>query len=224
MKLPDYIVSLHEQGTAEWLQDRAGNLNGSEVAAIFAKIKTGEAAARRDLRLKLVLEIVTGKCAPQGFVSDDMRWGIEHEAEALTKFESATGLLTERLGYCRIPGHRLGCSLDARFEDMDKRKGIVELKCPKSATHLRYLEEAVLPTDYVPQVTHNVWISGADYGYFQSYDPRFPESMQTFRILMRRSDLDIAGHAAACMQFLQEVERDVCAMEKRFGIKRLIGV
>lgn len=212
-----FIRSPHAQGTPEWLADRAGRLNGSEVAAIYATIKSGEAAARRDLRLKMVLERLTGAPQANGFVSADMQWGTDHEPEARRKMESATGLLVEEVGYCYWPHLMIGASPDGLMDD-DGKVGFAEFKCPKSNTHLGYLTAGVLPADYVPQIMHNFLITGAQFCIFQSFDPRFPEKMQTFRIVVERSELDIAGHERMVLQFLKEVDAQEREMRAKFDI------
>lgn len=200
-----FIVSPHAQGTPEWLADRAGRVNGSEVAAVFARTKTGEAAARADLRFQIVLERITGKPAGDGFTSKDMEWGKEYEPHNRMEFELATGLTVDECGYCYLPDMMVGCSVDGFVTDAGRR-GIAEFKCPKSRTHLGYIDAGVLPAIYVPQVTHNMWVTGAEFCDFQSFDPRFPEKLQRFHIRVERDEKAIQEHEAAVLQFLMEVD------------------
>ena len=70
-----------EQRSPEWYAVRAGRLTGSCAVDMLATVKTkgAEAAARRDLRYRLVVERLTG--TPQddgnGFVNAAMQRGIE---------------------------------------------------------------------------------------------------------------------------------------------------
>jgi len=49
------------QRSPEWYAARCGRLTGSAAGDMLARLKgNGEAAARRDLRMRLVLEILTG--------------------------------------------------------------------------------------------------------------------------------------------------------------------
>lgn len=217
MKL-SYTVSPHAQGTPEWLAARAGRLNGSEVAAIYTTIKSGEAAARRDLRLKMVLERLTGK--PQGidFVSKDMQWGIDHEAEARMSFEMDTGLTVAEMGFCAADSLMVGMSPDGVIEDGGLRF-LAEFKCPKSATHLGYLNAGpVIPTDYIYQCLHGVWLLDLDGVYFQSYDPRFPAKMQRHEVKLLRNQMPVAEHERMVLQFLKEVDAQEKEMRDRFGL------
>lgn len=197
-----YILSPNPQGTPEWLQDRAGKATGSSIKALYASIKSGEAAVRRDYRFQLAVERLTGSPAPQGFVSADMTWGTEQEPFSRMRMEEETGLLIMEAGFCYLPDMAAGSSVDGFFPD----GGIWESKSPKTATHIGYLEEGVLPADYVPQVTHNVWVTGAPYAVFTSFDPRLPEHLQLFHTRVERSALKIDQHESLVRQFLKEVD------------------
>lgn len=198
-----YISSPHPQGSSEWLQDRCGRLNGSDVAAIFAAVKTGEAAARRDLRFKLVLERITGKPVSSDFTSKEMVWGTETEPHARMAFEMANDLTVRECGYCYSPDSMMGASPDGLIEENGKI-GIIEIKAPKSATHLGYLDGGVIPSIYQPQVNHTMLVTGAAFAYFVSYDPRFPEKLQRFQVRIERDQAKIDAHERAVLQFLEE--------------------
>lgn len=200
-----YITCEHEQGSDAWLADRCGRLNGSEVSAIFAKIKTGEAAARSDLRYKLVLERLTGTPESRDFTNKEMEWGHEQEPHARMALEMETGLTIRESGYTYLPDTMAGCSVDGFVEDAG-RFGIAEFKCPKSRTHIGYIDGGVLPALYVPQVEHNMWITGAQFCDFMSFDPRFPEKLKCFHIRVERDQERIDAHEAAVLQFLLEVD------------------
>lgn len=196
------------QRSAEWFAARAGRLTGSVAADMLATIKSGEAAARRDLRARLVVERLTGEPQEDGYVNAAMQRGIDKEPEALAAYE-ALGHLTRRTGFLRHDGLMVGCSLDA---DVDDFEGIVELKCPKSATHLSYLRGSGLPAQYRPQVLHNLWITGARWCDFVSFDDRFPPALRLFVVRVERDDkleAELAAYEAAALKFLSEVELEV---------------
>lgn len=200
-----YLVSPHAQGGTEWLQDRCGRLNGSDVAAIFATIQKGEAAARADLRFKLALERLTGRPESQEFISKEMQWGTDQEPHARMAFELHTDLTVIETGYCYRHDLMAGASPDGFVAEEDRR-GIVEFKCPKSRTHLGYLDAGIIPKAYVPQVTHTMWVTGAEFAHFVSYDPRLPEKLRLFHIRVERDEAAISAHEAAVLQFLAEVD------------------
>lgn len=209
-----YICSPHAQGSPEWLADRAGRLNGSEVAAIFATIAKGEAAARADLRYKIVLERLTGKPEQNGYVSPEMAWGTEQEPFARMAFEMANDLDVTESGYCYLPELMAGVSPDG-FVTENGKLGIIEFKCPKSRTHLGYIDAGIVPKIYVPQVDHTMWITGAEFAYFQSFDPRFPEKLQRFQVRIDRDHERIDLHEKTVLKFLEEVEE----LEKQLRLR-----
>jgi len=198
------------QRSPEWFAARLGQLTGSRAADMLATIKNGEAAARRDLRLQLVIERLTQTVQEDAFVSADMQRGVALEPAAFSAYEALTGNVAERTGFLSMDALAAGCSLDGHVGDFD---GIVEFKCPKSATHLRYLRGGVVPSDYLPQITHNMWVSGATWCDFMSYDPRFPVHLQTFLVRVLRDDVDIEGYARNAKAFLDEVTAEVVAVK-----------
>lgn len=206
-----YIVSPHAQGTDEWKLDRLGKATGSAIAAIFATVKTGEAAARADYRMDLVLERITGNVQGIDFTTKDMEWGTAQEPYSRMAYEMATELMVQESGFVYLPNVAAGCSVDGFIHD-NGRFGIWESKSPKSKTHLSYLMGNKLPSLYVPQVEHNLWITGATFCDFVSFDPRMPEPLQLFITRYERDEARIRAHEAAVMQFLMEVKRDEKSM------------
>lgn len=193
------------QRSDTWFRARAGRLTGSAAADMLAKIKSGEAAGRRDLRVRLVVERLTGEPQESGFLNADMQRGIELEPAARAAYEAVTGAVVQETGFLASRDKLIGCSLDGHVGDF---AGIVELKVPKSATHWEYLRAGELPARYRPQVMHNLLVSGAEWCDFLSFDPRFPESMQTFYVRVLREDVDMNGYARAVDTFLAEVEAE----------------
>jgi predicted phage-related endonuclease len=198
-----------EQRSPEWFKARAGRLTGSVACDMLAKIKSGEAAARRDLRVQLVCERLTGQPADDSYINKEMQRGIDLEPAAFGAYEALTGNMVERSGFISCDEIMAGCSLDGHVDSM---RGIIEIKCPKSATHLRYLRGGIVPTDYLPQIRHNVWVSGAQWADFVSFDDRFPEDLQLFVARISRSVLALEEYEAEVLKFLQEVDAETAAV------------
>src|SRR6185295_6009416 len=109
---PAFTVVDAPQRSPEWFAARLGRLTGSRAGDMMATIKSGEAASRRDLRLQLVLERLTGTVQDDGYVSADMRRGIAREPAALAAYEVATGHLVQTTGFLQHDTLPAGCSLD----------------------------------------------------------------------------------------------------------------
>lgn len=177
---------------------------------MLARIKTGEAASRRDLRMQLALERITGVPQEDSYVSKEMQRGIDLEPIALGEYEAITGTLVQQCGFVSMVGVMAGCSLDGYVGDFD---GIVELKCPKSATHLEYIRSRTIPSEYHGQLTHNMWVTDAKWAEFVSYDDRFPEHLRLYRCRVTREEMRVSEYEQAALRFLAEVVVDVKEIE-----------
>ena len=199
-----FIISPHAQRTPGWHQDRLGKLTGSTAADIYAK---GEGKTRAALRGELVLERITGKAKFQPFETEDMAWGNEQEPFSRMATEAATGLDIAQCGFLYLPRIAAGCSVDGLIEDAGVL-GIWESKSPKTTTHYAYLLAGVIPPAYRPQVIHNMWVTGAQFAIFTSYDPRLPGNLGTLIVRIERDQAEIDAHERAVLQFLAEVDRE----------------
>jgi len=190
------------QGTPDWLQARAGHVTSSRVADVLARIKTGEAATRRNYKAQLVAEILVGGPVEEGYVSASMLAGNELEPLARASYEIAREVSVDQVGFVLHPKiARAGCSPDG-LVGVD---GLVEIKCPKTATHLGYILSGNVPSEYQPQMLWQMACTGRAWCDFVSYDPKLPEHLQLFVKRLARDDQRIADMEAEVRQFLKEV-------------------
>lgn len=204
-----------QQRSLDWFRARLGRLTGSRAADMLAVLKSGkgETAARRRYRMDLVAERLTGRSADEDqFVTKEMQRGIELEAAAFAEYEAVTGQVVTRCGFLSADEIMTGTSLDGYIEDF---AGLVELKCPKSVNHLECLRTQEIPEDYLPQMTHHLWVvEDASWCDFVSFDDRFPAGLRLFVKRLNRADVDLAQYEKAALTFLAEVsieERAVLA-------------
>lgn len=194
------------QRSEAWFASRLGRLSGSRAKDILATIKSGEAAARRDYRMELVCERLTGQRLDEdGFVSKEMQRGIDKEPDAIAAYEVLTGNAVHSTGFLSCDDVLAGCSLDGH---VDGFVGIIEVKVPKTATHLRYLRTRALPAEHAAQVVHGLWVSGAKWCDFVSFDDRLPEPLQLCVIRVDRDEAAIADYEAKALAFLAEVDAE----------------
>jgi hypothetical protein len=191
-----------EQRSPEWIAARLGRLTGTGAPEMMRKVKTGESAARRNLRVRLSLERITNRSLESDFLGVDMQNGIDRESTALGIYEAQSGEILERVGFLSCEGHLAGCSLDAFVAG---RQGIVEAKCPKAATHLEYLRTKTVPTDYYWQAIHNLWVSRARWCDFISYSPDFPEELQYLCVRVTPTMQELVAYENEATKFLAEV-------------------
>lgn len=206
MKILDF-----PQGTAEWLQARAGKVTASRIADVLAKIKSGEAAARRDYRAQIVAEILTGTTQEDGYVSAEMQWGIDNEILARGAYQVATDIDVDPVGLVLHPRlDRAAASPDGLAGD-----GLVEIKCPKTATHLQYLLAGEVPSKYQPQMLWQMACAERPWCDFVSYDPRLPSDMQLFVVRFNRDEKRITEMEAEVEAFLGEVDAMLAKLKAR---------
>jgi hypothetical protein len=199
------------QRSPEWFAARAGRLTASCAKDMLATIKSGEAAARRDLRTRLVVERLTGAPQEDGFQNEAMKRGAELEPDALAAYEALTGNLASSVGFLAHTELMAGGSPDGVIGDFE---GLVELKCPKSATHFSYLRgDGKAPSEHLPQLTHLLWLTGCAWIDFLSFDPRFPKAMRTFYVRVARDEKVMAEYDVKVRAFLDEVDREVSATQ-----------
>jgi putative phage-type endonuclease len=206
MKILDF-----PQGSAEWLASRAGKVTASRISDVLAKIKSGEAAARRDYRAQLVAEILTGKPQEDGFVNDAMKWGTENEPFARAAYEVDRGILVDQVGLVLHPEIDRAAASPDGLADV----GLVEIKCPKTATHLEYLLAGEVPEKYRNQMLWQMACTERLWCDFVSFDPRLPQDLQLFVVRLNRDDEAIKKMEAEVRKFLDEVDEVIEKLTQR---------
>lgn len=201
-----FTIVTAEQRSGDWFAARLGRLTGSCAGDVLGKIKSGEAAGRRNLRLRLVLERLTGRSQDTGYVSAAMEAGIEREHLAVAAFEAFTGSLVQQTGFLAHDTLMAGCSLDGHLGDFTT---LLSIKCRQPAAHLEHLRTGTIPADALAQIRHELWVveRALEHHYF-SWNPDFPASLQTRLVTVRREDVDIPGYEREALAFLAEVDRE----------------
>ena len=206
----NFVIVDAEQRSEAWFHARLGRLTGSVAGDMLAKIKSGEAASRRNLRLKLVLERLTGKPQESDFLSAAMQAGIDREPLAFAAYEALTGDIAQRSGFLSHVEHWAGCSLDGHLNDFQK---LVSIKCRQPAAHYDFLRSGTIPAPAMAQILHELWMTGAEEHDYLSWNPDFPESLQARIVTVRRQDADLGAYEKEALAFLAEVDREVAAVQ-----------
>lgn len=210
MKAHPFTIIDAPQGSPAWFQARLGRLTGSRAKDMLAEIKKGESASRRNLRVQLVLERVTGRSQAPDFTSAAMQQGTDREPLAYAAYQALTGELLTRTGFLSHDTLAVGCSLDGHVGDFD---GLIEIKSPIAATHLDYVKSGKIPGDYYRQILHALWITGAAWCDWLSFNPDFPTALRTKCVRVERNEIEIGIYAGAVAKFLAEVDADVAAVK-----------
>jgi putative phage-type endonuclease len=191
-----------EQGSPEWKELRRGHVTASNVADVMAKGKSGEAETRKKYKLRLIAERMSGM-SQDSFSNADMEWGVEQEAYARMAYEVAKDVLVDKTGFWHhLDIAFVGVSPDGLVND----DGLVEIKCPKTETHIDYMLNDKVPAKYYKQIQCQLWVTGRQWCDFISFDPRMPALKQLFVIRCPRDDDFIATMEAEVRTFLTEIE------------------
>jgi hypothetical protein len=91
-----------EQGSQEWLRERAGKVTASRIADLMAKTKSGYGASRANYAAQLIAERLTGCVAPS-FTNAAMIHGTETEPEARRAYEFFVDCDVQQVGFVPHP-------------------------------------------------------------------------------------------------------------------------
>ncbi len=204
-----------EQGTPEWHAARAGKVTASAITNVTAKGKgSTEAASRRNYRVQIVTELLTGLATEPGFESSEMRWGKEQEPFARAAYEVQADVMVDQVGFvCHPTIERGGASPDGMIGfDGETMAGLLEIKCPNSSTHVGYILADEVPADYQPQMLWQMACTGAPWCDFVSFDPRLPDHLQLFIKRFHRDEARIAAITVEVLSFLREVDETLAKL------------
>ena len=159
-----------EQSSVDWQILRSGKVTASEMDNLvtpLGKVKTGDGP--KTYLMKKVAEAWLGGPLPSLNVWD-MEQGQILEEYARPSFTLETGFEVERVGFITDDSGNIGCSPDGLLaNDVG-----LEIKCPHVDTHIRYLLDGVLPTDYVLQVQGSLYVTGFKKWVFYSFRRKMP--------------------------------------------------
>jgi hypothetical protein len=216
-----------EQRSVDWFAARCGCVTSSRAADVISfnkpRSKTAaplESAKRKAYRAEKVVERLTGRTQEdRDFTPAYLQRGVDMEASAIRAYEAETGTLVRRSGFLKLAnGMPVGASLDGYVGDYE---GIVEVKCPQLHTHYGYIMSGP-PPDYLAQITHQLFVTGAAWCDFVSYDDRFPEAYRLLVVRVPRTTVNVDAYALALGTFLGEVERDLRVLETSRSLSRVL--
>lgn len=197
------IIHNLEQGTDEWFRLRLGIPTASRFRDIFTS--TGKPASGSEgYMLSLIAESLAGKPL-ESYSNQWMQRGTELEPEARSYYELVKECEVTQTGFVTNDERTVGCSPDGFTPS-----GLLEIKCPKPETHVKYLLAKKVPAEYVPQVQGQLWICEADTLDFLSYHPDLPPLIVT----VGRDDKFIEGLDKAITDFLEKMHDKLTKLEQ----------
>ena len=193
------IIHSIQQGSPEWFMLRLGMVTGSRIKDVFKKDNL-------TLIDQLIAEQLTEMPDDDAYVSDAMQRGLDYEPMALDRYEELTGHTLIRGGFIRseeMP--RLGYSPDGRVATT----GGVEVKCPGSKNHIRYIRMGIVPVEYRWQVYSSFLINpDCEWYDFMSFDPRVSQRPE-FIVRTKREDItdELEAGRAELQKFFTKLEK-----------------
>ena len=183
------------QKTPEWYSARCG----MPTASSFDKIITSEGKQSKQ-RTKYIYQVagesITG-VPEETYQSGAMLRGVEMEAEARAYYSLVNDTDIQQVGFCISEDIQCGASPDGLIGE----RGLIEIKCPNLATHVGYLLEGKLPTDYFQQVHGELFVTDRDWCDFVSYYP----GIRPFILRVKRDDVFIEQLSKELKLFCQEL-------------------
>ena len=200
------------QGSPEWFAIRVGKVTASRVADVIAKTKTGPSASRTNYMAQLIAERLTGTTA-ESFTNAAMQHGTDTEPQARMAYEFYQDVTAVEIGFVIHP--TIGMT-GASPDGLVGADGLVEIKCPNTATHIDTLLGSTVPGKYVTQIMWQLACTGRAWADFVSFDPRLPESMRMFVQRVHRDDARIAELESEVITFLAELSAKERELRKRY--------
>jgi putative phage-type endonuclease len=202
---------MHEQGSDGWKKERAGKVTASRIADLMATTKSGYAASRTNYMAQLVIERMTGAPVSDGYTNAAMIWGIEQEPSARELYEFLYDAPVEQVGFI---AHPVILMAGASPDGLVGTDGLVEIKCPLTATHIETLLTQTIPDKYIKQMQFQMACTGREWTDYFSFDPRMPEKLQVFKQRVPRDPAFITTMEREINKFLAELDEKIEALER----------
>jgi len=201
------------QGSDEWLKARCGKVTASRMADLTARTKTGYGAGRANYMAELIAETLTGEPA-KFFTNAAMQHGTDTEPQARTAYEFYRDEDVIERGLVDHPTIPMSAaSPDGLVGDF----GLVEIKCPNTATHIDTLLSGKVPVKYIKQMQWQMACIERKWCDFVSFDDRLPESLSFFCKRIERDNDLIADMTTEVVKFQDEMSDKLSRLNELGG-------
>ena len=192
-----------QQGSHEWLKMRLGKITGTRLKEVFK-------SDNLPLIDEMIAEIISEEIE-ENYVNAAMQRGNDLEPIVRDLYTQVTGIEIEEIGFCLSEENDfLALSPDGCTAD---RKGAIEIKCPSTKVHVKYIRQDQIPNDYKYQV-YNYFLVNKDLEYldFISFDNRFKIKPMYVKRIHRNEILEDLAKTSEdlekfCTKFLKYYEK-----------------
>lgn len=204
-----------EQRSDEWFATRLGKVTASCIYKVMAKTKTGYGADRANYAAQLVAERLSGTPA-SSFSNAAMQWGTDMEPEARAAYAEMAGDMPVEIAFIDHPTIEMSGASPDGLMGFD---GMLEIKCPNTATHIDTLKGSSIDRKYILQMQWQMACAQRDWCDFASYDPRLPDEMRLHVRRVERDDELLAEVEGEVSKFLAEVTATVEELTETYSKK-----
>lgn len=196
------ILTCFEQGSDAWFAARLGMVTASNFHKVLNK-KTGRGRYMEGL----CGERLTGCIDSTSFKNENMEHGNETEGEARRYYETAYDCKVDQVGFV-MRDEWVGGSPDG----LVGTDGLIEIKCPITATHVHNILSNKMPTEYIPQVQGLLWVTNRQWCDFISFDPKVVSRPIFIKRVERDKDY-IINLSAQVSIFVKELQKMISKID-----------
>ncbi|WP_405120710.1 lambda exonuclease family protein [Pseudomonas leptonychotis] len=191
-----------DQQSNEWFTARLGKVTASRVKDVMASGRGGApSATRKNYMMQLLCERLTGK-REEGFTSNAMARGTELEPVARAAYEIDRDVMVDETG---LIAHPRITGFAASPDGLVGVAGMLEIKCPNTATHVSTMQSGRHDTQYDWQMLAQLSCSGREWVDFVSFDDRMPDALQYACFRFERDDKRVREMESEITAFLEEL-------------------
>jgi putative phage-type endonuclease len=203
------------QGSPEWHALRRGKHTASRTPDVIARTRSGYGASRANYEAQLIAERLTGEVI-EGYTNGSMQWGSEKEPEARMYYADTVIEPVTEIGFVNHPTIAMsGASPDGLVGD----HGLVEIKCPNTATHIETLLSGTIPDKYQVQMLWQMACTERQWCDYVSFDPRLPPEMRLFVKRLEWDQSRASTLSDEVVKFLAEVDAKVARLTRKYIAK-----
>ena len=192
-----YRIIECEQGSPEWFEARRGIPTASRYGDILAE---GKGLTRARYMRQLAGEILTEE-PMETYKNAKMERGKEHEPDLRKRYAFDHDVDVEQVGFLRSNMIATGCSPDG-LVGVD---GMLEIKSSEPDLLIELLDSGRAPTQHMPQIQGNLWITGRDWCDLVIGWPKLP----LFTARVKRDEPYMANLRRELERFNQELNEMV---------------
>ncbi len=203
-----------EQQSEAWFAARLGKVTASRVKDVMAQGRGGApSATRRNYMMELLCQRLTGT-RDEGFTSAAMQRGTDLEPVARSAYEIDKGVMVVETG---LIAHPRITGFAASPDGLVGADGMLEIKCPLTATHIAVMQSGKHDTQYDWQMLSQMACADRDWVDFVSFDDRLPSELQYVCYRFERDFSRIRAMESAIVEFLEELDELEREMRQRIS-------